>query len=359
MPMPLHCAPVARKVFCLLCVLLPYPIVLIIIAAAMSQFSMLQLRFGMARLNWPAEQTNFFITILADECRAGNRMSTTLNQTSKDNVVRRMKDHTDRHWTWDMCRNKWDELKKKWSCWKYLYTFSCLGYHPRTSVIQMPQAWWDARIKEKKIARVFKRIRLQREEDLDFIFVGMEPVNIGPNEDGGHEGGGGRAGVPTQYVDSDNSGELEADHDNSGDLEADHDHSGDMHRFSPPPPQPLCTASMTSASCGKRRSIDQMHSSSSMLEGFKHFYEDVSAWKKQKEASSASKKAEEDAEYETLLRELLDGGVDPESEEYYMASVVLENTAHRAAYRPLPTIKAKIAWIKRAYLRLIGQLPTF
>ncbi|KAJ1262298.1 hypothetical protein BS78_09G095900 [Paspalum vaginatum] len=102
-----------------------------------------------------------------------------------------------------MCRNKWDELKKKWSCWKYLHTFSGLGYHPRTGVIQMPKAWWDARIKEKKISRVFKRIRLQREEDLDFIFAGMDPVNIGPNEDGGCEGG--RAGVPTQHVDSDNS----------------------------------------------------------------------------------------------------------------------------------------------------------
>ncbi|WVZ88316.1 hypothetical protein U9M48_034851, partial [Paspalum notatum var. saurae] len=71
---------------------------------------------------------------------------------------------------------------------------------------------------------------------------------------------------------------------------------------------------MTSAARGKRRSSDNVCSSSSMLEGFKNFYKEVSAWKKQKEACSASKKAEEDAEYETLLRELLDGGVDPESE---------------------------------------------
>ncbi|WVZ87810.1 hypothetical protein U9M48_034389 [Paspalum notatum var. saurae] len=229
-----------------------------------------KLLFGMARVTWPEEQTNFFITALVDECRAGNRTSTTLNKTGKDNV-------------------------------------------------------------EKKIAHVFKRIRLER----------MEPVNIGPSEDGGHEGG--RAGVPTQYVDSDHSGDLEADHDNSCDLEADCDM---MHRFSPPPPQPMCTASMTSAARGKRRSSDNVCSSSSMLEGFKNFYKEVSAWKKQKEACSASKKAEEDAEYETLLRELLDGGVDPESEVYYMASAVLENTTRRAAYRPLPNIKAKIAWIK-------------
>ncbi|WVZ88313.1 hypothetical protein U9M48_034848 [Paspalum notatum var. saurae] len=86
--------------------------------APSTSFSAFTLLFGMARVTWPEEQTNFFITALVDECRAGNRTSTTLNKTGKDNV-------------------------------------------------------------EKKIAHVFKRIRLER----------MEPVNIGPSEDGGHEGG--------------------------------------------------------------------------------------------------------------------------------------------------------------------------
>lgn len=240
-----------------------------------------------------------------------------------------------------MCSNKWDDLKKRWSCWKHLLSFSGLGFHPHTRVIDMPQNWWDERIRENKMAKVFQHIRLEREDDLNYIFAKMEPVNIGPTEDGGHEGG--RAGAPSVYLDCDNSDESEG--------------AREMQQFSAPPSQPMRTNSVPSASSGKRRSNEGANDS--MVEGFKTFYQEVSEWKKQKQTSNESKKAEEDVEYETLLRELLDGGVDPESEEYFMATAVLVDTTRRAAYRPLPTMKAKLTWIKRAYLMLIGQPPTF
>ncbi|KAJ1276650.1 hypothetical protein BS78_05G230600 [Paspalum vaginatum] len=101
-----------------------------------------QLRFGMSWVTWPWELTDFFITALLDECRAGNRGTTTLNRVGKDHVLQRLRDHTRRDWSWDTCKNKWDELKKKWSCWKRLNQFSGLGFHPRTGVIEMPEKWW-------------------------------------------------------------------------------------------------------------------------------------------------------------------------------------------------------------------------
>jgi len=162
----------------------------------------------------------------------------------------------------------------------------------------------------------------------------MEPVNVGPHEDGGHERG--RAGVPTHYVDSDDSNDSEAD------LQ--------MHNSNPPPLQPMHSTSRRCASSGKRKGSDSMYSGASFLEGFKTLYHDGSGWKKQKQTSSASKKAEEDAEYEAFMKELLYLGVNPESQEYFMASEVLVDVTRRG-------IEAKIAWIKRAYLMKIGQPP--
>ncbi|KAJ1262576.1 hypothetical protein BS78_09G119300 [Paspalum vaginatum] len=295
----------------------------------------------MPKTKWPQHLTDFFITALVDECRAGNRPHKTLNSLGRQNVLKRLRDYTGRDWTWEPCKSKWHELKKRWNSWKYLHTFSGLGYHPHTGAIDMPEEWWADKEKVHKVAKVFKQARLEREEDLDVIFAKMEPVNVGPREDGGHERG--RAGVPTHYVDSDDSNDSEAD------LQ--------MHNSNPSPPQPTRLTTRTSESTGKRKASDPMDSRASFLEGFKTFYHDVSDWKTEKQTSRASKKAEEDSEYEQFMKELLDGGVNPDSHEYFMASEVLVDITRRGAYRPLPTIEAKLAWIKRAYLMKIGQPP--
>ncbi|KAJ1273011.1 hypothetical protein BS78_06G247200 [Paspalum vaginatum] len=262
----------------------------------------------------------------------------TLNGLGRQNVLKRLRDYTNRDWTWEPCKSKWRELKKRWTAWKYLHTFSGLGYHPRTGAIVMPEDWWEDKLKVHPVAKVFKQTRLEREEDLDIIFANMEPVNDGPPEDGGHERG--RAGVPTHYVDSDDSDDSETDLH--------------MHNSNTPPPQSTWRTERVSASIGKRKASDPMDSRASFLEGFKTFYHDVSDWRKEKQTSRASKKAEEDAEYEEFMRELLDAGVNPDSHEYFMASEVLVDVTRRGAYRPLPTIEAKLAWIKRAYLMKIG-----
>ncbi|KAJ1262251.1 hypothetical protein BS78_09G092400 [Paspalum vaginatum] len=258
------------------------------------------LRFGMTRDTWTPNVLRFFIDALVDEYRAGNRPNKTLNRIGKDNVVQRMKDYIEADWNWETCKHKWDELKKKWSCWKSLLKWSGVTFHP-DGTINMPKHWWDARIAENKIAKVFKRCRLEHEDKLDYIFSRMEPVNVGPHEEGGHEGG---RGVPTQHLDSDTSDDSDDDQP-------------------PAPPQAMHTTSMTSASYGKRRSSDHPVSGADFWEGLKKFMDDVSAPKKQKQTDNACKKAEDDVEYETLMRELLDAGVDPKSDEYFMASEVL------------------------------------
>ncbi|KAJ1258370.1 hypothetical protein BS78_10G070200 [Paspalum vaginatum] len=209
---------------------------------------------------------------------------------------------------------------------------SCRTSSPRLTPTTRPRT--QVARQENKVASVFQHVRLEREEDLNLIFAKMEPVSVGPSEDVGHERG--RAGAPTHYLDSDNSNDSEAD------LQ--------MHPSNPPPPHHTRSTSRTSTSCGKRQASDPIGSRASFLEGFKTFYHDVSDWKKQKQTSSASKKAEEDAEYEAFMKEPLDAGVNPESHEYFMASEVLVDVTRQGAYRPLPTIEAKLTWIKRAYL---------
>ncbi|KAJ1262859.1 hypothetical protein BS78_09G141100 [Paspalum vaginatum] len=195
----------------------------------------------MSRVTWTPNLTDFFIHALLDECQAGNRPGKTLNGIEKDNVVQRVRDHMGYDWTWDTCKNKWDELKKKWSCSKHLLSFSGVIFHPRTKLINMPKHWWDARILENNLAKVFQHSWFDHEEELNIIFKNMELVNIGPNEDGGHEGG--RAGVPAHYLNSDNS----------------NDSKDDIQIQQPtPPPQHRCSTSVTSASSRKRRSSDPM-----------------------------------------------------------------------------------------------------
>ncbi|WVZ91555.1 hypothetical protein U9M48_037708 [Paspalum notatum var. saurae] len=205
----------------------------------------------------------------------------------------------------------------------------------------MSEDWWEDKLKVHPVAKVFKQTRLQREEDLNIIFANMEPVNVGPCEDGGHERG--RAGPPTHYVDSDDTNNSEAD------LQ--------MHNSNPPPPEHTPSTLRRCASHAKRKAADPMESRASFLEGFKTFYHDVSDWKKQKQTSSAFMKAQEDAEYEEFMKELLAAGVKPSSHEYFMASKVLVDVTRRGAYRLLPTIEDKLVWIKRAYLMKIGQPP--
>ncbi|WVZ78162.1 LOW QUALITY PROTEIN: hypothetical protein U9M48_025919 [Paspalum notatum var. saurae] len=272
-----------------------------------------------------------------DECRAGNRPNKTLNRIGKGNIVQRLKDHTGRDWTWETCKHKWDELKKKWSCWKRLIKSNGIVFHPRTGLIDMPRNWWDKQIAANKLAKGFQQSRLEHEEQLDYIFAKMDPGNVSPNEVHGAEGG--QAGVPTQYLDSDHSDASDAD--------------PQTRQPSPPPSQPVRMTSMSAAS-GKRQLSDLMVSNSLFWEGFSNFYQEISTLKKQKQTG---KKDDEDAEYETFMKELLDGGLDPESDEYFMASEVLLDIPRRGAYRPLPTVRAKVAWIRRVYLSMKGQPP--
>ncbi|KAJ1296417.1 hypothetical protein BS78_01G298900 [Paspalum vaginatum] len=183
-----------------------------------------QLHFNMDRVHWSPELTKFFLDACVDQCRAGNRPTTTLNTIGKDNVVRRLEDHTGRHWTWDPCKHKWDDLRKKWACWKRLIKLSGVTFHPKTKLINMPQEWWDQQILANPIAKVFMHTQLEYEEQLDIMFVNLDPINIGPDESGGHEGG--RAGAPTHYLDSDTSND--SDDDTQKQLP------------SPPPPHSLC-----------------------------------------------------------------------------------------------------------------------
>ncbi|WVZ91135.1 hypothetical protein U9M48_037344 [Paspalum notatum var. saurae] len=259
----------------------------------------------MMRVNWTPELTAFFVNALVQECRAGNRPNRTLNRIGKKNVVQRLRDHTGRTWRWETCRHKWDELKKKWTCWRHLIKFSGVGRHPKTGVIDMPKDWWDQRIDENPLARQFQTSCLRHEEELNFIFAKMEPVNMGPNEDGGHEGG--QAGPPTHYLDSDTSDSSD----------------NDIQALMPGPStsQPMHTSSRSAS--GKRQSND-------FWEGFKNFYQEISSSKKQKETCSASEKHDPDPEYEALMKELLEGGVDPKSKEYFMASEVLLDIHRRA-----------------------------
>ena len=166
----------------------------------------------------------------------------------------------------------------------------------------------------------------------------MEPVNVGPNEDGGHEGG--RAGVPTQYLDSDTS------HDSDDDVEI------QQHT----PPLPKRTTSITSAANGKRHSSDPGFPIADFFEGLKNFYQDISTSKKQKH-TDVSNKVEEDAEYEGFMRELIDAGVKPKSDEYFMASDVLLDVRCRGAYRPLSNLEDKLDWIKKTYHVMNGRPP--
>ena len=91
--------------------------------------------------------TNFFITALVEECRAGNRPHRILNQLGKQNVLKRLRDYTGRDWKWGPCKSKWEELKKRWTAWKYLHKFSGIGYHPRTGAINMDEDWWEDKLK--------------------------------------------------------------------------------------------------------------------------------------------------------------------------------------------------------------------
>jgi len=182
--------------------------------------------------------------------------------------------------------------------------------------------------------------RLEYEELLDEIFKNLDPVNIGPDELDGHEGG--RAGAPTHYLDVDTS--------------SDSDNDSQKQLPSPLPSQPVRSTSMGTSS--KRRPSDPVASTAEFWEGFKKFHEDVSASKKQKVASSPSNQVVEDPEYDAFMLELLDEGVDPESDDYFMASVVLLDSRCRGAYRPLPTIKAKLAWTKKMFLCTKGQPPS-
>ncbi|KAJ1264931.1 hypothetical protein BS78_08G038300 [Paspalum vaginatum] len=269
-----------------------------------------------SRANWTQELTDVFLSALVDECRGGNRPHKTLNRIGKANVVQRMRHHTGCGWTWDTCKHKWDELRRKWSCWKQLTKSSDVKFHPRTGLIDMPDDWWDAQIAANKHAKVFRQCRLENEEQLDYIFAKMEPANASVLSSGC-----GASGFHEQ-------GSLESDALRFLNWKA---LPRPIHcpRLSSPP-QPLKRA-RTNACANEVGGHDGGR------------------------AEAPTPDMESDPEYEAFMRELLDGGVDPESDEYFMASEVLLDIPRRGAYRPLPTVKAKIAWIKRAYRSMIGQ----
>jgi hypothetical protein len=48
----------------------------------------------MPKTKWTPDLTDFFITALVDECRAGNRPHKTLNPLGRQNVLKRLRDYT-------------------------------------------------------------------------------------------------------------------------------------------------------------------------------------------------------------------------------------------------------------------------
>ncbi|KAM6563492.1 hypothetical protein CsatB_023490 [Cannabis sativa] len=104
----------------------------------------------------------------------GHRPTTYLDKIGYLNLITNMKKATERDYTKQQLKNKWDGLKNEWKLWKQLKGKEIgLGWNKQKNTIDATEDWWNSKLQSHPDAAKFRirEIEPEVEEKLDRIFM--------------------------------------------------------------------------------------------------------------------------------------------------------------------------------------------
>ncbi|KAG8386291.1 hypothetical protein BUALT_Bualt03G0133800 [Buddleja alternifolia] len=101
------------------------------------------------KANWDPKTTEIFIKNCVEELEAGNRPGSHFNRFGWENIMRKFISSTNRNYTRQQLKNRWDILKKEWGIWKPLLRGeSGLGWNIEKGTIEQTPEWWERKLQE-------------------------------------------------------------------------------------------------------------------------------------------------------------------------------------------------------------------
>ncbi|XP_057440266.1 uncharacterized protein LOC130732176 [Lotus japonicus] len=130
---------------------------------------------------WPPNIESYFIGLMEEEVKKGNRQSTTLTRDAWRRIREEMKIQFGKEYTYDQFKNKFNQLRGKWKDFNNLLKMKTgIGYNSATGQIIATNDEWKKLFEKFKFAKKFKKKGCLHYEKLCVIYG--DTITSGANE---------------------------------------------------------------------------------------------------------------------------------------------------------------------------------
>lgn len=122
---------------------------------------------------WSSNVESYFITLMEEEVKKGNRRTTTLTKGAWRYIREELKRKFDREYTYDQFKNKFNQLRARWKNFTTLLKMEVgLGYNSSTGQIIATNDQWKKLCEKYKFGKQFKKKGCLHYDKLCVIFDG-------------------------------------------------------------------------------------------------------------------------------------------------------------------------------------------